>query len=144
VVFEPEVMADVAMEMLNQTGCCEIRLNTTFLESESKNGMVQKVRLSDGSEVESRFWVDATGDGVAMGLRAGLEGMDMEFIQFHPTGLEGSNYLISEAARGEGGKLINSDGKEFVDELNTRDFVTRAIVKQLQRGKKVYLDFEKN
>jgi succinate dehydrogenase/fumarate reductase flavoprotein subunit len=75
-----------------------------------------------------------------MGLRAGLEGMDMELIQFHPTGLEGSNYLISEAARSEGGKLINSDGKEFVDELNTRDFVTRAIVKQLQRGKKVYLD----
>lgn len=83
---------------------------------------------------------DATGDGVAMGLRAGLEGMDMEFIQFHPTGLEGSNYLISEAARGEGGKLVNSEGKEFVDELNTRDFVTRAIVKQLQKGKKVYLD----
>jgi succinate dehydrogenase/fumarate reductase flavoprotein subunit len=83
---------------------------------------------------------DATGDGVAMGLRAGLEGMDMEFIQFHPTGLEGSSYLISEAARGEGGKLINSDGKEFVDELNTRDFVTRAIVKQLQKGKKVFLD----
>jgi len=83
---------------------------------------------------------DTTGDGIAMGLRAGLEGMDMEFIQFHPTGLEGSNYLISEAARGEGGRLINSDGKEFVDELNTRDFVTRAIIKQLQRGKKVYLD----
>jgi len=83
---------------------------------------------------------DATGDGIAMGLRAGLEAMDMEFIQFHPTGLEGTNYLISEAARGEGGKLINSDGIEFVDELNTRDFVTRAIVKQLQKGKKVYLD----
>jgi succinate dehydrogenase/fumarate reductase flavoprotein subunit len=83
---------------------------------------------------------DATGDGVAMGLRAGLEAMDLEFIQFHPTGLEGTNFLISEAARAEGGKLINSDGKEFVDELNTRDFVTRAIVKQLQRGKKVYLD----
>ncbi len=83
---------------------------------------------------------DATGDGVAMGLRAGLEGMDMEFIQFHPTGLAGTNYLISEAARGEGGRLINSDGKEFVDELNTRDFVTRAIVKQLQRGKEVFID----
>lgn len=83
---------------------------------------------------------DATGDGIAMGLRAGLEAMDMEFVQFHPTGLEGTNFLISEAARGEGGKLINSDSKEFVDELNTRDFVTRAIVKQLQKGKKVYLD----
>jgi len=83
---------------------------------------------------------DATGDGVAMGLRAGLEGMDLEFIQFHPTGLAGTNYLVSEAARGEGGKLVDEDGKPFVDELNTRDFVTRAIVKQLQRGKKVYLD----
>jgi succinate dehydrogenase/fumarate reductase flavoprotein subunit len=83
---------------------------------------------------------DATGDGIAAGLRAGLEAMDMEFVQFHPTGLEGTNFLISEAARAEGGKLINSDGKEFVNELNTRDFVTRAILKQLQKGKKVYLD----
>ncbi len=83
---------------------------------------------------------DATGDGIAMGLRAGLSGMDMEFIQFHPTGLKGSNYLISEAARAEGGRLINSDGKEFVDELNTRDFVARAILKQIQKGKEVYLD----
>ena len=83
---------------------------------------------------------DATGDGVAMGLRAGLEGMDMEFVQFHPTGLKGSNFLISEAARAEGGRLINSDGKEFVDELNTRDFVARAILKQILKGKEVYLD----
>jgi len=83
---------------------------------------------------------DATGDGIAMGLRAGLEGMDMEFIQFHPTGLKGTNYLISEAARAEGGRLINSDNKEFVDELNTRDFVARAILKQIQKGKEVYLD----
>ncbi len=83
---------------------------------------------------------DATGDGIAMGLRVGLEGMDMEFVQFHPTGLKGSNFLISEAARAEGGRLINSDGKEFVDELNTRDFVARAILKQIQKGKEVYLD----
>ncbi len=83
---------------------------------------------------------DATGDGIAMGLRAGLEGMDMEFIQFHPTGLKGSNFLISEAARAEGGRLINSDGKEFVDELNTRDFVARAILKQILKGKEVFLD----
>ena len=83
---------------------------------------------------------DATGDGIAMGLRAGLSGMDMEFVQFHPTGLKGSNFLISEAARAEGGRLINSDGKEFVDELNTRDFVARAILKQILKGKEVYLD----
>jgi len=83
---------------------------------------------------------DATGDGVAMGLRAGLEAMNLEFVQFHPTGLDGSNFLLSEAARGEGGKLVDKDGNSFVDELNTRDFVTRAIYKKLSRGKKVYLD----
>ena len=83
---------------------------------------------------------DATGDGVAMGLRAGLEVMNLEFVQFHPTGLEGSNFLLSEAARGEGGKLVDENGESFVDELNTRDFVTRAIYKELHRGKKVFLD----
>ena len=83
---------------------------------------------------------DATGDGVAMGLRAGLEAMNLEFVQFHPTGLEGSNFLLSEAARGEGGKLVNAKGESFVDELNTRDFVTRAIYKELHHGRKVFLD----
>jgi len=83
---------------------------------------------------------DATGDGIAMGLRAGLEAMNLEFVQFHPTGLEGSNFLLSEAARGEGGKLVDKNGKSFVDELNTRDFVTRAIYKKLNAGEKVYLD----
>jgi len=86
---------------------------------------------------------DATGDGVAMSLRAGLDVMNLEFIQFHPTGLEGSNFLLSEAARGEGGKLVDESGESFVDELNTRDFVTRAIYKQLKKGKKVFLDLTK-
>lgn len=83
---------------------------------------------------------DATGDGIAMGLRAGLRAMDMEFVQFHPTGLKGTNFLVSEAARAEGGRLINSLGKQFVNELNTRDFVTRAILKEIQKGREVFLD----
>jgi len=83
---------------------------------------------------------DATGDGLAMGLRAGLEAMNLEFVQFHPTGLQGSNFLLSEAARGEGGKLVDKDGNSFVDELNTRDFVTRAIYKKLNANEQVYLD----
>jgi len=83
---------------------------------------------------------DATGDAIAMGLRAGLKAMNLEFVQFHPTGLEGSNFLLSEAARGEGGKLVDANGDSFVDELNTRDFVTRAIFRELNRGNKVYLD----
>ena len=83
---------------------------------------------------------DATGDAIAMGLRAGLNAMNLEFVQFHPTGLEGTNFLLSEAARAEGGKLVDENGNTFVDELNTRDFVTRAIYKEMQKGKKVYLD----
>ncbi len=64
----------------------------------------------------------------------------MEFVQFHPTGLDKSSYLVSEAARGEGGYLVNSDGKRFVDELSTRDVVSRAIVKEIENGKDVFID----
>ena len=83
---------------------------------------------------------DYTGDALALALRAGLNLKDMEFVQFHPTGMAKSAYLVSEAARGEGGYLLNSDGKRFVDELETRDVVSRAILKEINEGKKVYLD----
>ena len=83
---------------------------------------------------------DYTGDMSAIALRAGLNLQDMEFIQFHPTGMAKSSYLISEAARGEGGYLINSDGERFVNELDTRDIVSRAIKKEIHDGKKVYID----
>ena len=83
---------------------------------------------------------DYTGDMLAIALRSGLNLKDMEFVQFHPTGMAKSSYLISEAARGEGGYLINSDGERFVNELDTRDVVSRAIVKEIDSGKKVYLD----
>jgi len=83
---------------------------------------------------------DATGDAIAMGLRAGLRAINLEFVQFHPTGLEGTNFLLSEAARAEGGRLVDENGESFVDELNTRDFVTRAIFKEMQKSKKVFLD----
>ena len=83
---------------------------------------------------------DYTGDVLAIALRSGLNLKDMEFVQFHPTGMAKSSYLISEAARGEGGYLVNSDGKRFVNELETRDIVARAILTQVNKGKKVYLD----
>ncbi len=83
-----------------------------------------------------------TGDGNAFVLRAGLPLMDMEFIQFHPTGLYGSGVLISEAARGEGGVLRNKDGERFMEryapkykDLASRDVVTRAIVQEIQEGR---------
>ncbi len=83
---------------------------------------------------------DYTGDLLAVALRAGLTLTDMEFVQFHPTGIAKTNYLVTEAARGEGGYLINSEGERFVNELDTRDKIAKAILEQQNKGQKVYLD----
>ncbi len=81
-----------------------------------------------------------SGDGIAAVLRAGGAVSDMEFVQFHPTGLKHSAILMSESARGEGGYLVNSKQERFVDELKPRDEVARAIFEELQKGEEVFLD----
>jgi len=83
---------------------------------------------------------DTNGDMIAAALRAKLWLKDLELVQFHPTGLAKNGALLSEAARGEGGYLINSKGERFVDELETRDVVTRAIMEQIQNKQEVFLD----
>lgn len=83
-----------------------------------------------------------TGDGAAMALRAGIPLMDMEFFQFHPTGIAGKGMLITEGTRGEGGYLINRDGERFMEryapqarDLASRDVVARAIVTEVKAGR---------
>ena len=80
----------------------------------------------------------ATGDGVAMGLRAGAALLDMEFVQFHPTALAiagAPRFLVSEAVRGEGAYLLNGAGERFTDELAPRDQVARAIFHENHDGR---------
>jgi L-aspartate oxidase len=80
----------------------------------------------------------ATGDGMAMGLRAGAALLDMEFVQFHPTALAvpgAPRFLISEAIRGEGAYLRNAAGERFTEELAPRDQVARAIARENAAGR---------
>jgi len=100
-----------------------------------------------------------TGDGPALAYRAGADLLDTEFVQFHPTGMVGARYgdewdgrLVTEAVRGEGGRLFNADGERFMEryspdqmELDARDVVARAIAQEIEEGRGtdsggVYLD----
>ena len=83
-----------------------------------------------------------TGDGMAIALRAGLPLEDMEFVQFHPTGLAGLGILVTEGARGEGGILRNADGERFMEryaptikDLAPRDIVARAMANEVREGR---------
>ncbi len=109
-----------------------IEAKTTLLAT---GGVGQLFRTNTNARIN-------TGDGIAMTLRAGIPVQDMEFFQFHPTGIAGKGMLITEGVRGEGGYLINKDGERFMEryaphakDLASRDVVSRAIAIEVREGR---------
>ncbi len=109
-----------------------IEAKTTLLAT---GGVGQLFRTNTNARIN-------TGDGIAMALRAGIPVQDMEFFQFHPTGIAGKGMLITEGVRGEGGYLVNKNGERFMEryaphakDLASRDVVSRAIAIEVREGR---------
>ncbi|BCG49497.1 succinate dehydrogenase flavoprotein subunit [Candidatus Profftella armatura (Diaphorina cf. continua)] len=124
-------------------------LGVVALEIETGNIMILESKITIlATGGGGRIWAASTnafintGDGIGMAARAGLPLEDMEFWQFHPTGVAGAGVLITEGVRGEGGILINSNGERFMEryapilkDLAPRDFVSRAMDQEIKEGR---------